>query len=171
MPATEQDLHARLAALGIAATTVRHPPLHTVEESKRLRGDLTGGHCKNLFLTDRKAALLLVVVLEDREVDVNRLHRRLGLPGVGRLSFGKPDLLMEVLGITPGAVTPFALINDAAGRVTVVLDRAMLSFPRLNYHPLTNTATTSVTPDDLLRFVRACGHEPRILDFDSPEQA
>ena len=165
MPATPADLFARLQALGIETSTVEHPPLFTVEESRRLRGEIPGGHTKNLFLVDRKDAIFLVVAREDAEIDLKRLHLRLGC---GRLSFGKPELLEEVLGITPGAVTPFALINDEQGRVSVVLDEAMLREPLLNYHPLVNTATTAIRADDLVRFLRATGHEPRVLAVSNP---
>jgi Ala-tRNA(Pro) deacylase len=164
VPATEADLMARLAALGIATRTVRHPPLFTVEDSQRLRGDLAGGHAKNLFLKDKKGALWLVVAEEDRRLDLNRLDRVLGS---ARLSFGKPDLLMEVLGVPPGSVTPFALINDVERRVSVVLDAGLMAKEPLNFHPLTNEATTIVAKDDLLRFIAACGHVPRIVDFDA----
>ena len=117
MPATPQDLFARLDRLGIAHTTHPHPPLFTVEESKRLRGALPGGHCKNLFLRDKKRNLFLLVALEDRPIDLKSLRHALG--AAGNLSFGSPETLMEVLGVAPGAVTPFALINDRDRRATV----------------------------------------------------
>ncbi len=160
MPATPADLFARLAALGIETSTIEHPPLFTVEESKRLRGEIPGGHTKNLFLKDRKDALFLVVALESADMDLKRLHDRLGC---GRLSFGKAELLEEALGIAPGSVTPFAVINDTQGRVTVVLDEPMMHEPILNYHPLVNTATTAIRSEDLVRFLRDTGHEPRVL--------
>ncbi len=165
MPATTDDLFARFDELGIETTTHHHPPLFTVEESKRLRGDLPGGHCKSLFLKDKKGRLFLVVALEDRPVDLKRLRKAIG---AGGLSFGKPELLMEILGIEPGAVTPFALLNDGADhRVDVVLDEAMLDHDPLNYHPLTNGATTAIAPDDLLKFIESTGHRVRILDMDT----
>ena len=160
MPATEEDLFARLSELGIETETVRHPAVFTVEESKALRGDLPGGHTKNLFLKDKKGALWLVVALEDRPVDMKDLRRRIGS---AQLSFGRPELLKEVLGIDPGSVTPFAVINDTENRVNVVLDAEMMSFQALNFHPLTNTATTSVTPEGLAAFIRSCGHEPAVV--------
>jgi Ala-tRNA(Pro) deacylase len=160
MPATEQDLFARLFELGIETETVRHPAVFTVEESKALRGDLPGGHTKNLFLKDKKGALWLVVALEDRAVDMKDLRRRIGS---APLSFGRPELLKEILGIDPGSVTPFAVINDTETRVNVVLDAEMMSLQALNFHPLTNTATTSVTPDGLAAFIRSCGHEPVVV--------
>lgn len=164
MSATPEQLLARLDALGIETTTHRHPPLFTVEQSKRLRGALPGAHCKSLFLKDKKSALWLFVALEDREVDIKALRRMLGAKG--SLSFGKPELLLEVLGVTPGSVTPFGLINDQGRRVTVVLEKAMLTRDPLNYHPLTNEATTAIAAPDLLRFIEDCGHQPVILDLD-----
>lgn len=166
MPASEQDLMARLAELNIECTTHRHPALWTVEESKQLRGDLPGGHCKSLFLKDKKGVFYLVVALEDREIDMKRLRRPIG---AAQLSFGRPELLMELLGVIPGSVTPFGLINDTEIQVRVVLDREMLEHDPLNYHPLTNEATTEIAPDDLVAFVQACGHEPQILDFNELE--
>lgn len=169
MHATPEILLARLEALGADVETHRHPPLFTVEDSKKLRGDLPGGHCKSLFLRDKKGRLWLVVVLEDRSVDLKALRRALG--ATGSLSFGKPELLQELLGVTPGSVTPFALINDPAGKVQVVLDAAMLEHDRLNYHPLTNEATTAIAPDDLMRFIDDCGHAPIVLDFKTMSPA
>lgn len=169
MPATPDELLARLRALGITCKTYDHPPVFTVEESKRLRGRLPGAHCKSLFLEDKAGQSWLVVALEDRKLDLKRLGKELGARS--RLSFGSPARLMERLGVTPGAVTPFAVINDAGGRVEVVLDQQMMGCDPLNYHPLTNDRTTAIAPGDLLRFLSACGHEPRILDFDAPSLA
>lgn len=160
--ASEARLFARFAELGLEVAMHRHPPLHTVAESQALRGSIAGGHCKNLFLKDRKGAFWLVVTLEEQVVDLKRLHERIGS---GRLSFGNADALMEMLGVLPGAVTPFALINDVGRRVRVVLDAAMLDEAVLNYHPLRNDATCSISRDGLLRFVESCGHEPLVLDL------
>src|SRR5260221_1848677 len=160
MGAWRDERFARLDALGIRHVTHHHPPLHTVAESVRLRGTLPGGHCKCLFLKDRKGGLWLVVVLEDRRLDLNALSARLGAP---RFSFGSPERLESVLGVTPGSVTPFALVNDRERRVAVVLDADMLEHDPLNYHPLVNTATTAVPPAYLLRFIGACRHQPRSL--------
>lgn len=161
MPHSRDDLLARLADLGIAAPTVDHPPLYTVAESQALRGEIAGAHSKNLFLKDRKDALFLVVALEDATIDLKRIHERIGASG--KVSFGKPELLMEVLGVEPGSVTPFGAINDTGGRVQVVLDAALMQAATLNFHPLVNTATTSIGRDDLVRFLAAVGHPPRIL--------
>jgi Ala-tRNA(Pro) deacylase len=163
---TPADLLRRLNELGIAHTTHTHPPLFTVSDSKALRGDLPGGHCKSLFLKDKQGRLFLVVALEDRAIDLKRLRRSIN---AGNLSFGNPELLLEVLGIKPGAVSPFALINDEAGRVSVVLDRAMLGRDPLNYHPLTNEMTTAIAPGGLIAFLEASGHRPTIVDFDALE--
>ena len=165
-PLTPDDLFARFEALGIAHRTYSHPPVFTVEEARSLRGTLPGGHCKSLFLKDRKAGLWLVVALEEYRVDLKLLADRLGAP---RFSFGSAELLYDVLGVRPGSVTPFAAVNDREGRVTVVLQRAMLARDPLNYHPLENDRTTALAPADLVRFLDACGHAPRIVDVGSPE--
>jgi len=161
MPATPADLFAFLTRLGIAHHTVTHPPLFTVEQSRALRGLIPGGHTKNLFLKDKKDALFLVVALEDAAIELKGLHRTVGASG--RFSFGSADLLRAVLGVEPGAVTPFAVMNDTDRRATVVLDAAMMTHATLNYHPLDNTMTTSIARDDLVRFLHATGHAPRIV--------
>ena len=160
MPVTPEQLFAALDRLGIVHSTVKHPPLFTVEQSRGLRGQIPGGHTKNLFLRDKKYAIYLVVALEDADIDLKGLHRRLG--ATGRFSFGSADLLREVLGVEPGAVTPFAAINDTQDRVTVVLDAAMMEHETLNYHPLVNTMTTSIKREDLVKFLESTGHIPRI---------
>jgi Ala-tRNA(Pro) deacylase len=160
MPATPDQLFAALDSLGINHSTVKHPPLFTVEQSRNLRGQIPGGHTKNLFLRDKKYAIYLVVTQEDAEIDLKGLHRRLGANG--RFSFGSADLMREVLGVEPGSVTPFGVINDTEGRVSVVLDAAMMEHQTLNYHPLVNTMTTSIGRDDLVKFLESTGHIPRI---------
>ena len=164
MPATREELFAQMRDLGIETTTHTHPPVFTVEEAKRHCGHLPGGHCKNLFLKDKKGRLWLVVTLDNQPIDLKSLSKALGCQ---RFSFGKPALLLEVLGVTPGSVTPFALINDTHVRVSVVLDAAMMARDRLNYHPLTNDATTAIAPRGLLDFIVSFGHRPRIFDFSS----
>jgi Ala-tRNA(Pro) hydrolase (EC 3.1.1.-) len=160
MPATPDQLFALLDRLGIAHPTVSHPPLFTVEQSQSLRGKIPGGHTKNLFLRDKKQAVYLVTALEDAAIDLKGLHRVLGASG--RFSFGSSDLLLELMGVTPGSVTPFGAINDTAGRVTVVLDAPLMEHAIINAHPLTNIMTTSVARDDLIKFLEATGHTPRI---------
>lgn len=163
--ATAAQLLARLTALGIATRTVEHPAVFTVDEARRLRGDLPGTHTKSLFLRDPKETMWLVVCLEDRAVDLRRLAGRLGSR---RLSFGSPARLMRTLGVIPGAVSPFAVINDRARLVRVVLDRAVLARDPVNLHPLDNTRTTAIAAADLLRFLEAEGHPPLLLDFTEP---
>lgn len=160
MPTTPDQLFAALDALGIAHATVKHPPLFNVAQSQALRGQIPGGHTKNLFLRDKKYELYLVVAEEDADIELKGLHRRLGAQG--RFSFGAADLLREVLGVEPGSVTPFAAINDTDGRVTVVLDAALMEHATLNFHPLVNTMTTSIKREDLIKFLSSTGHPPRI---------
>ena len=166
MPKTPDQLFAALDSLAIKHTTVKHPPLFTVEQSRALRGQIPGGHTKNLFLRDKKHALFLVVAEEEADIELKGLHRMLGANG--RFSFGSSDLLREVWGVEPGAVTPFGAINDTAGRVIVVLDKAMLAHATLNFHPLVNTMTTSIARDDLIRFLESTGHSPRIERVSGP---
>ncbi len=161
-PKAPTELLAMLAGLGIATTTVDHPPLFTVEDSKNLRGDLPGGHCKNLFLRNKKSGMWLVVCPEDRVLHLKTLG---ALLGAGSMSFASPERLMAFLGVTPGAVSPFAVINDPESAVQVVLDEEMMRENLLNYHPLTNEQTTAITPGDLLTFLKAAGHSPQIVDL------
>mgnify|MGYP005837164363 CR=1 FL=1 len=162
MPLAREDLFRNLAQLGIETETVQHAALFTVEESKRLRGDIPGAHTKNLFLKSKKDELFLLVALESTPIALAGLHKEIGC---ARLSFGKPELLWQRLGVRPGAVSPFALINDTDNRVALLLDAALLRFDRLNFHPLDNTATTGIQREAFLRFLRAAGHEPRVLHF------
>jgi len=165
MPATRQDLFNRLAELDIATRTVEHEPLFTVAESSRLERELPGAHTKNLFLKDEGGDLFLVVAASTTRVDLKALARTLR---AGRFSFGKPELLMEALGVPPGSVTAFAAMNDPARRVRVIIDAELMKHASVNCHPLENTATTNIARDDLLRFIRACGHEPRIAALGGP---
>ncbi len=162
MVMTKDDLFARLDDLGIATETFEHPAVFTVEEARIHCGHLPGGHCKNLFLKDKKGQLWLIVALDSQAIDLKSLSRALG---AARFSFGKPELLYKTLGVTPGSVTPFALINDFDLCVSVVLDAAMMAMDRLNYHPLTNDATTAITPQGLHDLIVSFGHSPRVFDF------
>jgi Ala-tRNA(Pro) deacylase len=168
MAATRADLMERLASLGIKTETVEHEAVFTVAESSALERNLPGGHTKNLFLKDAKGRLFLVVAEGVTQVDLKSLHKQLGCQ---RLSFGKPELLMEALGITPGSVTAFAAMNDTASRVTVVVDYALMRYDTVNCHPLTNTATTAIAMTDLMRFFRATSHDPQIMRLDGSENA
>ena len=162
MPASPDDLFARLRDLGIDTKTHSHEAVFTVAEAQFLRGTLPGGHCKSLFLRNKKGRQWLVVCEEERAIDLKALG---GLIGAGRLSFGSPGRLMAALGVIPGSVTPFALINDTEQAVTVVLDQHMLDHEPLNYHPLVNTMTTAIAPADLLTFIKACGHLPQVVNL------
>ena len=167
MPRSSEDLLAYLAELSIGTATVEHPPLYTVEDSQTLRGDIPGGHTKNLFVKDKKSRLFLLVLGEETLIDLKRVHEKIG--GQGRVSFGSAEMLAEVWGVAPGAVTPFGAINDEASRVSVVLDAAMMRHERLNFHPLVNTRTTGLASVDLVKFLRATGHEPLIVALGQEE--
>jgi Ala-tRNA(Pro) deacylase len=169
MPASPDDLIAYLTALGVETTTVEHPPLYRVEDAQAFRGDIPGGHSKNLFVKDKKGRLFLLVLEEDAVVDLKRVHEKIGAQG--RVSFGSAELLEEVWGVKPGAVTPFGAINDKAGQVRVVLDEAMMRHERLNFHPLVNTRTTGLASADLVKFLRATGHEPLIAPLGQDQAA
>jgi Ala-tRNA(Pro) deacylase len=161
MPASPKDLFDFLDGLAIPVQTIDHPPLFTVEDSRSLRGEIPGGHTKNLFVKDKKGRLFLLVLGEEAMVDLKRVHEKIGAQG--RVSFGSAELLEEVWGVKPGAVTPFGAINDEAGRVTVVLDAAIMAEARLNFHPLVNTRTSGLASADLVKFLQAVGHEPLIV--------
>jgi Ala-tRNA(Pro) deacylase len=166
VPASPDDLFALLGRLGIVTSTVEHPPAFTVDQWRELRGTIPGGHTKNLFLVDRKDRLFLVVAEETAVIELSRLHARIGASG--RLSFGKPEVLRATLGVEPGSVTPFAAINETARVVTIVVDAALMRHEELNFHPLINTRTTRIRREDLLRFLAATGHAPRILAVSVP---
>jgi Ala-tRNA(Pro) deacylase len=168
MPHTPDSLLAALDSLGIAHETVSHPPLFTVEQSKQLRGAIPGAHTKNLFLKDKKGKLFLVTAVENTQIDLKRLHEVIG--GSGRLSFGSAEQMVAHLGVEPGSVTAFGVINDTAGAVTMILDARLEAFGRINGHPLVNTMTTGVSYADLLKFLAAVGHAPQVLHIgDAPD--
>lgn len=159
---TPSPLAQVFADLGIQVETWQHMPVFTVEEGRHIKEIIPGGHTKNLFLKDKKGEIWLIVAAESTRIDLKTLHRRLGC---GRLSFGRPELLKEILGVAPGSVTPFALINDKDRRVKVGLDAAMLDYTLLNYHPLKNDKTTTIAAKDLLTFLESLGYQPVIIDF------
>lgn len=161
---SRKELFEFLEQLGISTTTHEHKAVFSVAESETLETRLPGGHTKNLFLKDAKGRLFLVIAQSTSQIDLKALPKTLGC---ARLSFGKPELLMEALGVTPGSVTAFALINDPEQRVSAVIDATLMDHETINCHPLENTATTSIAPDDLLKFMGACGHEPRIETLPS----
>jgi Ala-tRNA(Pro) deacylase len=164
-PKTRDELFAFLDGLGIKHATVEHAPVFTVAESVALREEIAGGHTKNLFVKDKKDRYFLLTVEENAVVDLKQVHNIIGASG--RVSFGRPEKLMEYLGVAPGSVTAFGAINDAGCNVTFVLDADLMTHEIVNCHPLSNDATTSIRGDDLLRFMEATGHEPLVLKVTS----
>jgi Ala-tRNA(Pro) deacylase len=154
----DESLFALLDSLRIETHTIAHAPMRTVEDSREFRGELPGGHTKNLFLKDKKGGYWLLVALEDSAVNLNDLSRRLGTP---RFSFGNAEDLLRLLGVVPGSVTPFGLINDVDGKVSLLLDEKMMAEDPLNFHPLRNDRTTTIATADFRRFLTAIGHEGR----------
>jgi len=164
-PKTDGDLFAFLDSLGIGHATKTHQPVFTVAESVALRDEIPGGHTKNLFLKDKKDNYFLLTVEENASVDLKTIHTVIG--AASRVSFGKPEKLMEYLGVIPGAVTAFGVINDAGRKVKLILDEDLMQNDIINAHPLRNDATTSIAAGDLLRFIEATGHEPLVLKVTS----
>jgi Ala-tRNA(Pro) deacylase len=160
MPKSRADLLNFLDKLGLKTTTVDHVPVFTVEEAEKVNINIPGGHCKNLFCKDEKGELWLIVALHHARIDLKAAKDKIGSK---RLTFGKPELLMDILGVEPGSVTPFGVINDHDVRVKVILDEAMMKHETLNFHPLKNDATTTISNTDLITFIKACGHTPRIV--------
>ena len=156
------DLMAFFDAHAIAQTTLDHPPVFTVDEGEEIKAALPGGHSKNLFLKDAKDQLWLISALGDTRIDLKRLPVAICS---ARLSFGSAALLEATLGVTPGSVTPFALINDTGKRVRFILDAALARSDPVNFHPMTNTATTSISQAGLRAFLMALDIEPRVVDF------
>ncbi len=152
-------LFSLLEILGITTHTTEHPAFFTVEEGLTYKAQLPGGHSKNLFTKDKKGQLYLISALSETQVNLNGLSKDVA---AGRMSFGSPELMLNILGVTPGSVTPFALINDQEKQVRVILDRALWDHPKVYFHPLVNTASTAIAPDDLLTFLRHLGYAPNI---------
>ena len=161
MPATRQDLFDLLSELNIETTTHDHEAVFTVEESAKIKQDIPGGHTKNLFLKDKKGNFFLIVAEGTSEIKLNQVHGLIGASG--RVSFGKPEALMELLGVKPGSVTAFAPMNDTENKVKVIIDEPLLRYNQINCHPLTNEATTTIEKEDLLRFLEHVNHAPEIV--------
>jgi len=159
---TRADLMAFLDAQGVVATTLDHPAVFRVGEGDEIKAALPGGHTKNLFLKDAKGQLWLISALGETQINLKTLHPVIGS---ARLSFGSPELMLETLGVTPGSVTAFGLINDTDHRIRFVLDADLATADPVNFHPLTNTATTAVSQADFRRFLAALGVTPLIVDF------
>lgn len=162
LPTTPDRLFEILQELDIQYECHHHEAMFTVEQSSALKKDIPGVHCRNLYLRDKKKKNFLVVAANETEVDMKTLQEKLGC---GRLSFGSADRLWEFLGIRPGSVCPFTLINDTEHHVQLVLDEQMMKGGIVNYHPLDNTMTIGLTPHDLLKFFKHTGHTPIILDL------
>jgi Ala-tRNA(Pro) deacylase len=160
---TREDLTAFLDSLGIAHRTLDHPAVFRVEEGLEIKAALPGGHSKNLFLKDAKGQLWLISALGETRIDLKRAPEAIGS---ARLSFGNEGLMLETLGVAPGSVTALGLINDTERRVRFVLDAALAAADPVNFHPLTNTATTALSQADFRRFLAALGVTPRIVDFE-----
>ena len=161
-PATEADLFARLDALGVAHATHEHRPVFTVGESADVKAAMPGGHTKNLFLKDKKGALFLLCAIAETVIDLNAVSK---LIGAGRFSFGSGELLQDKLGVPPGSVTLFALINDPDQAVRLILDEALYAHDPVNFHPLRNSATTAISPGGMARFVASLGRVPIRIGF------
>jgi Ala-tRNA(Pro) deacylase len=159
---TRADLFAFLDGLGVEHRTVAHEAVFRVGEGDEVKGAMPGGHTKNLFLKDAKGQLWLISALQATRIDLKALPRAIGS---AKLSFGSPELMVQTLGVTTGAVTAFGLINDADHRVRFVLDAALAAADPVNFHPLENTATTAVSQGGFRRFLAALGVEPIVVDF------
>ncbi|MCF6248011.1 MAG: prolyl-tRNA synthetase associated domain-containing protein [Desulfobacula sp.] len=157
---TQEDLLNVLSQIDIEYTNHEHPAVYTVEEADLHHKGIDGVHSKNLFFKDRKKNLVLVVTLSDKPIKIKEVANKIGHKG---LSFGKPDLLTQVLGVIPGAVTPFAVINDETNQVKVILDQEMMDHDLLNFHPIVNTATTTIASRDLVKFMEHCNQEFEIV--------
>lgn len=162
MTASPEDLFAYLDDLGIARHTHWHEATFTVEEGRDLKAKMPGGHTKNLFMKDKDGTIVLISAHADSELKLNQLHK---LIGTRRLSFASGELMEELLGVTPGSVTAFALMNDKEGKVRFIVDAALMAFETVNFHPLVNTATTAISRDDFRKFVEATRHDMTEVDF------
>ncbi|QQG37341.1 MAG: prolyl-tRNA synthetase associated domain-containing protein [Micavibrio aeruginosavorus] len=162
LPTPAGALFAILADLGISYVLYHHRPVFTVEESLDIERGMPGAHCRNLFVRDKKGAMFLVVARNETAIDLKKLADMLSC---GRLSFGSPDRLWAYLGVRPGSVCPFAIVNDRARQVRIVLDRSMMDYETVNYHPMENHMTIGLSPRDLLTYIRHADHEPQILDL------
>ena len=163
MPSKAQKILDILKILDICVAIHHHEQVFTVAEAQKLRGEISGAHSKNLFLKDRKGNIFLISALEEAFIDLKTLHTKIGASG--RVSFGSQELLMEILGVEPGAVSPLGLINDTSNQCTLVMDRKFLDYETLNFHPLDNRMTVSIAPADLTRLLEETNHAPLYLDF------
>ena len=168
MPATREDLFTLLDELKIETVTFDHEAVFTVDQSSKIKQDIPGGHTKNLFLKDKKGNFFLIVAEGAANIALNKVHGLIGASG--RVSFGKPEALMELLGVMPGSVTAFAPMNDTENKVKVIIDEPLLRYDLINCHPLTNEATTTISREDLLRFLVHVNHEPQIVQVSQEQE-
>jgi len=164
-PATPQDLFNLLDKLGIETKTHEHEAVFSVAESAKVKQMIPGGHTKNLFIKDKKSNYFLLVAEGTSQIDLKQIHRLIGASG--RVSFGRADAMMEMLGVEPGSVTAFSPMNDTNNRVKVFIDASLMRYDEINCHPLKNTMTTTISRQDLLRFLEAVNHRAEILQFTS----
>lgn len=158
----EPALYALLDALDLAHHTEEHRAVFTVAEGQDVKARLPGGHSKNLFLKDKSGNYVLISALGSTEIKLNQLHKRIGTK---RLSFGKPDALLDLLGVVPGSVTVFSVLNDTEQKVRLILDKALFTHDAVWFHPMRNTASTRIAPQDIVTFAEATGHPPTLIDF------
>lgn len=168
-PATPAELLALLDTLGMKTTTHEHEPVFTVEESEHVTAMIPGAHTKNLFVKDKKDNFFLIIAGNKVRIPLNRIHTLIGAQS--RVSFGNAEKLMAFLGVTPGSVNAFAPMNDHDSRVKVVIDKPLLEHEWINCHPLINDKTTTISRDDLLRFLDHVGHPPLVVQLSEPEEA
>jgi Ala-tRNA(Pro) deacylase len=159
---TEKALFALFDKVGITHETREHEAIFTVEEGQDIKADMPGGHTKNLFLKDKSGQYVLISALASTPIRLNQCHKVLGTK---RLSFGKESALFDLLGVRPGSVTLFSVINDVKGEVRLVLDKALFDYERVWFHPLRNTASTAIYTSDIMAFAKNAGHEPTLVDF------
>lgn len=162
LPTSPESLLQKLENLGIEYVLHYHEAVYTVAESEKIDTDISGTHCRNLFLRDKKKKNFLLVLQNATQVDVKKLP---SVIGSDRLSFGSADRLWQYLGVRPGSVCPFSIVNDAEKQVKILLDKSMMETDIVNYHPLLNTMTVSLKPTDLVKFIEDCGHEAHIVDL------
>lgn len=162
MPASREDLFAFLDQNSIAHKTIEHAPIFTVEDGLEIKAKMDGANTKNLFLKDKAGAFFLICAQSDTQIKINKLH---GALGCKRLSFGKAEYLLEHLGVTPGSVTLFSVMNDTQNTVQLILDKALMAHNIVNFHPMLNNATTAISSADMVSFAKAAGHDPIMMDF------
>ena len=160
---SEAKVYEALDSLGIPYTRHEHPPVFTVEQAERHWTDISGAHCKNLFLRNKKGNRHYLVILPSiKQADLRQLNARLN---EDRLSFGSAERLRKYLGLEPGSVSPFGLINDSRKAVSVIVDLDLRRAGRVNFHPNVNTVTVGIDMADFERFLAWTGNEIRFFEL------